>query len=78
MPRLPEATPVMPTLADAAFDDISALMYASIGLAFTPAKKPLVASRLGPRIAKLGLSGFEAYFELINRASDGKADAAAR
>jgi len=39
---------------------------------FPPAKKPLVASRLAPRIQKLGLDGYDDYLQLITEAgSDG-------
>ncbi len=47
------------------FERITALMHASIGLSFAPSKMPLVSSRLGPRIQRLGLGSFEAYADLI-------------
>jgi chemotaxis protein methyltransferase CheR len=46
-------------------------MHDAIGVHFTPAKKPLVASRLGPRIQKLGLGGYEDYLGLISGGHDG-------
>ena len=61
---------MMLTLQDAAFRDISALMHDAVGLSLTPSKKPLVASRLGPRIQKLGLAGYEAYLDLIREDDD--------
>jgi chemotaxis protein methyltransferase CheR len=61
----------MQTLSDSTFRALSALMYEAIGLHFTDSKKPLVASRLGPRIQKLGLDGFEDYVGLITGGQDG-------
>lgn len=58
-------------LPDATFQRISALMHASVGLAFAASKKPLVSSRLGPRIQRLGLPSFDAYAELLESRHDG-------
>jgi len=58
-------------LRDATFRDISALMYAAIGLSFADSKKSLVSSRLAPRVQRLGLDGFEDYFALIAGNDDG-------
>ncbi len=57
MPGLSLSTPT--------FQRISALMHDSIGLAFTEAKRPLISSRLAPRIQRLGLHSFEDYLSLI-------------
>jgi chemotaxis protein methyltransferase CheR len=46
-------------------------MYSAIGLSFTDSKKPLVSSRLAPRIQRLGLGGFEDYLALISSHDDG-------
>ena len=40
---------------DAPSARIAALMHATVGLSFTDSKKPLVSSRLAPRIQRLGL-----------------------
>jgi chemotaxis protein methyltransferase CheR len=61
----------MPTLRDDTFQDITALMYSAIGLSFSASKKPLISSRLAPRIQRLGLNSFEDYFELISSDGDG-------
>jgi len=50
---------------------LAELMHASVGLSFSTAKKPLIASRLAPRIQRLGLSGYEAYVDLIAGRDDG-------
>ncbi len=52
-------------LHDASFRRISALMHAAVGMSFGDQKKPLVASRLGPRLARLGLADFEDYIDLV-------------
>lgn len=61
----------MQTLRDDTYRKIADLMYSAIGLSFTDAKKPLVSSRLAPRIQRLGLTGFEDYFDLIAGNDDG-------
>jgi chemotaxis protein methyltransferase CheR len=55
----------MQTLRDDTFRRITDLMYSSIGLSFTDSKKPLVSSRLAPRIQRLGLASYEDYLALI-------------
>ena len=62
----------MPTLHDSTFRDIGALMHGAVGLAFSDAKKPLIASRLAPRMHRLGLDSFEDYLALI--ADDGEGE----
>ena len=57
----------MSTLSDRTFEDIRRLMHGIVGLSFADAKKPLVASRLAPRIARLGLERYEDYVALIER-----------
>jgi chemotaxis protein methyltransferase CheR len=61
----------MLALADRTFLQIAELMHATVGLAFTDAKKPLIASRLAARIQKLGLSGYDEYLARIAGAEDG-------
>jgi chemotaxis protein methyltransferase CheR len=62
----------MDALRDDTFLALSRLMHEAIGVHFTPAKKPLVASRLAPRIQRLGLGGYEDYLGLISGgATDG-------
>ena len=58
-------------LGDASFRRISALMHEACGLSFADNKKALVASRLGPRLQRLGLRRFDDYADLISRADDG-------
>ena len=61
----------MQTLQDDTFRRITDLMYSSIGLSFTDSKKPLVSSRLAPRIQRLGLASYEDYLALIAGENDG-------
>jgi len=61
----------MQTLSDTTFRRITDLMYSAIGLSFTDNKKPLISSRLAPRIQRLGLGGFEDYLALISGHDDG-------
>lgn len=61
----------MQAMSDATYRRITDLMYSSIGLSFNESKKPLVTSRLASRIERLGLDGFEDYFELISGMQDG-------
>lgn len=61
----------MQELSDRTFARIAALMYAAIGLSFTPNKKSLISSRLAPRIQRLGLPSFEAYVDIIESREDG-------
>lgn len=55
----------MAELHDKTFHAIAGLMHSAVGLSFAPHKKALVASRLAPRMQRLGLPGFEDYFRLI-------------
>jgi len=61
----------MSTLRDDTFHRITELMYSTIGLSFAENKKPLVSSRLAPRIQRLGLGGYEDYLALIAGDDDG-------
>jgi len=61
----------MAILHDDTYRQISELMYDSIGLSFNDSKKPLVSSRLAPRIQRLGIDDFEQYLELISGNDDG-------
>jgi chemotaxis protein methyltransferase CheR len=55
----------MTALHDNTFRAIAELMHSSIGLSFAAHKKPLVASRLAPRLQRLGIDGYEDYLALI-------------
>ena len=57
----------MLALDDRTFRAFADLMYKAAGLSFTPNKKPLIASRLGTRVQKLGLAGYGDYFSLLAR-----------
>ena len=57
------------SLTDRCFERISDIMYDAIGLSLSDAKKPLVTSRLGPRIQRLGLDGFEDYIARLEEVS---------
>lgn len=61
----------MQALSIPTFDRIAALMYSAVGLSFNESKKPLISSRLAPRIQRLGLGSFEEYLALIESADDG-------
>jgi chemotaxis protein methyltransferase CheR len=61
----------MHALCDDTYHRITDLMHAEIGLSFSESKKPLVSSRLAMRVERLGLAGFDEYFELIAGAHDG-------
>ena len=61
----------MHALRDDTYRNIVDLMYSCIGLSFNESKKPLVASRLASRVERLGMDGFEDYFELISGPHDG-------
>ncbi len=61
----------MQALSDRTFEQITALMHSSIGLSFAPSKKPLISSRLAPRIQRLGMDSFEDYAALIESPDDG-------
>ncbi len=56
----------MTPLQDSTFRQIVGLMHEVCGLSFADSKKPLIASRLAPRIQRLGMSGYEDYARLIH------------
>lgn len=58
------------TLHDDTFRGITRLMHSTVGLSFPDSKKPLVLSRLAPRIQRLGLDSFEDYLALIAEAHE--------
>jgi chemotaxis protein methyltransferase CheR len=60
----------MLTLRDDTYRRIAALMYHTIGIAFSDSKISLVSSRLGPRIQRLGLEDFDEYLALIDSPQD--------
>ena len=61
----------MTALRDDTFRKITGLMHEAVGLSFADSKKPLVSSRLGPRIQRLGLDSYEDYLALIDGPDDG-------
>ncbi|MGE5451824.1 MAG: CheR family methyltransferase [Acidobacteriota bacterium] len=61
----------MDALRDETFRRITGLMHATVGLSFPDSKKPLVTSRLSARIQRIGLNGFDEYFDLISSNDDG-------
>ena len=61
----------MSELVDDTYRRIADLMYSAIGISFGDAKKPLVSSRLAPRIQRLGMDSFEDYLDLIGGGNDG-------
>jgi len=60
-----------PTLREDTYRRISTLMHGTVGLSFPEAKLPLIASRLGPRLQRLGLADYDDYLALIENDSDG-------
>ncbi len=62
----------MQALSDQTFDQISTLMHSSIGLSFAISKKPLISSRLSPRIQRLGLGSFEDYLAMVEADEGGE------
>lgn len=53
-------------LRDDTYRRLTGLMYQAMGLCLGDNKKPLVTSRLSPRIQRLGMGGFEDYLALIS------------
>lgn len=58
-------------LRDDTYLQLARLMHESVGLSFSTAKKALIASRLSPRIQRLGLADYDAYVDLIAGPGDG-------
>ena len=56
----------MAELSSKTFERIAALMQDSIGLSLSLTKKPLVSSRLAPRMQRIGIDSYEEYLELIS------------
>jgi len=54
-----------PTITDAEFHLFQKLFHESIGMNLPPQKKPLVAARLGRRLAPLRLASFRQYHDLL-------------
>lgn len=62
----------MPELRDASFRRICTLMHETVGMSFGDQKKPLVASRLGPRLLRLGLDDYDDYVDLVEADGGGE------
>lgn len=60
-------------LKDKEFTQFRDLIYKIAGISMSPAKKPLVTSRLAKRLKHFGLDSYSQYFELITAAA-GKAE----
>jgi chemotaxis protein methyltransferase CheR len=58
-------------LHDSTYRDFASLMYETVGLSLNESKKALVASRLAPRIQRLGIGTYEDYLQLASPESDG-------
>jgi len=56
---------VVPELRQPAFERLAALLRERLGLSLTAARRSTVASRLAPRLHRLGLASYEAYVTLI-------------
>ncbi|GAA6142532.1 CheR family methyltransferase [Hydrogenophaga sp. 5NK40-0174] len=56
----------MTPLRDTTFRKIVNLMHEICGLSFPDSKKPLIASRLAPRIQRLGMEDYDEYVSLID------------
>lgn len=55
----------MELLREETYRRIADLMYGTVGLSLPESKKMLISYRLGPRIQKLGLAGFDSYVDLL-------------
>lgn len=55
----------MTPLQDNTFREIVGMMHEVCGLSFPDSKKPLIASRLAPRIQRLGMDSYDDYVRLI-------------
>lgn len=67
----PEPEPTVEPLRDTTFHQIRQLLHETVGLSFADAKKPLISSRLAPRIQRLGMGGFDDYLALITSHDEG-------
>lgn len=54
-----------PHFSESDFQAIGKVMHDTIGLSFNDAKKSLIASRLTPRLQKLGLRSFKEYVDIL-------------
>lgn len=61
----------MEALRDDTYRKLTRLMHETVGLSFNDNKKPLVSSRLAPRIQRLGMGGYDDYLALISGQDDG-------
>lgn len=58
----------MVVLSDKEFQQFAAMIYRIAGISMSPAKKPLVSSRLAKRIKHLQLGSYGEYFQFITSA----------
>jgi chemotaxis protein methyltransferase CheR len=58
------------TLSDTEFQQFKSWLYEAAGINLSPAKKALVAGRLGKRLKHYGLDSFGEYFRLITQQSE--------
>jgi chemotaxis protein methyltransferase CheR len=58
------------TLSDSEFQQFKSWLYEAAGINLSPAKKPLVAGRLGKRLKHYGLNSYGEYFRLIKQQSE--------
>jgi chemotaxis protein methyltransferase CheR len=65
--------PVAVMLKEKEFAQFRDLIYRIAGISMSPAKKPLVASRLAKRLKHHGLTNYSEYFKMIT-AANGKAE----
>ncbi|MEW6444551.1 MAG: CheR family methyltransferase [Pseudomonadota bacterium] len=56
-----------PDLNDRSFERIRAMLYESVGITLSPAKKALVTGRLARRLRAHALAGFESYVSLVEK-----------
>ncbi|MBC8089814.1 MAG: hypothetical protein H7Z40_21335 [Phycisphaerae bacterium] len=57
------------TIGDREFDGFRSLIFEATGISLNAGKRQLVTARLGKRVRALGLSGFDAYYNLVRQAS---------
>lgn len=60
-------------LQEKEFSQLRDLIYRIAGISLSPAKKPLVTSRLAKRLQYYGLANYNEYFQMIT-AADGRAE----
>lgn len=59
------------SFSDREFRTIADIMYDAVGLSFNDSKKPLIHSRLAPRIQRLGLGSFDDYIDILHDETQG-------